>query len=95
MQKIPWDVPERVKAGMEVFIGMMWVRTALVFPPQSLSLLHLPTWKNTWLIQMTAERRWKRALIHGRCAVGTIDGCGSARRVSWVDYNAACEQKVG
>lgn len=47
---------------------------ALVFPPWSPSLLHLPTWKNTQIIQMTAERRWKRALIHGRCEVGTNVG---------------------
>lgn len=32
MQKIPWDVPERVRGGMEVFLRMMRVRTALVFP---------------------------------------------------------------
>lgn len=57
-----------------MFIGTMWVTTALVFPPQSPSLLHLPIWKNTQLIQMTAKRRWKRALIHGRCAVGTMMG---------------------
>lgn len=74
MQEIPRDVPERVKAGMEVFIGMMWVRTALVFPPWSPSLLHLPTWKNTRLIQMTAKREWESTLIQGRWAVGTRMG---------------------
>lgn len=38
------------------------------------SLLHLPTWKNTGLIKMTAKRRWRRVLVHGRCAVGTTMG---------------------
>lgn len=56
MQKIPWYVQGRDGTAPWEDVS----QDCTVLPPRAPSLLQLPAWTSTWLVQPTAKRGWKR-----------------------------------